>query len=148
MTPKVAADYGGQAAEVGLDDGLFSSFDMQLCDLVKLNPCGGGKGRRKRYPVVLFTPGLSDSRLLYGAGARSLASQGHAAVIVDHPHEAGFVEFPGRFSTGSAWTWARWQFLHILWAAVRRRHWPETTTGFSEASTLTASSWRRFEARA
>ncbi|EFY91480.1 PAF acetylhydrolase family protein [Metarhizium acridum CQMa 102] len=51
MTPKVAADYGGQAAEVGLDDGLFSSFDMQLCDLVKLNPCGGGKGRRKRCEI-------------------------------------------------------------------------------------------------
>ncbi|KJK88703.1 hypothetical protein H633G_07435 [Metarhizium anisopliae BRIP 53284] len=82
------------AAEAGLDDGLFSSFDMELCDLDRLNPCGGGDQRRKEYAVALFTPGLSDSRLLYGAGARSLASQGYVVVTVDHPYEADFVEFP------------------------------------------------------
>ncbi|KJK78382.1 hypothetical protein H634G_06555 [Metarhizium anisopliae BRIP 53293] len=83
-----------KAAEAGLDDGLFSSFDMELCDLDRLNPCGGGDQRRKEYAVALFTPGLSDSRLLYGAGARSLASQGYVVVTVDHPYEADFVEFP------------------------------------------------------
>ncbi|KID98348.1 PAF acetylhydrolase family protein, partial [Metarhizium majus ARSEF 297] len=94
MTPRVAADYGRQGAEAGLDDGLFSSFDMELCDLARLNSYGGAKQRRKQYAVAIFTPGLSDSRLLYGAGARSLASQGYVVVTLDHPYEADFVEFP------------------------------------------------------
>jgi hypothetical protein len=93
MTPKVAAVYGKQAAEAGLSKDLFSSFDMQFCDLAKLSPCGGKKSK-KRYPVVLFTPGLAESRLLYGAGARSLASEGYVVVTVDHPFEPDFVEFP------------------------------------------------------
>lgn len=94
MTPKIAAYYGQQAAQAGLSDKLYSSFDMEFCNLAKLNPCGSQGRQKKKFPVALFTPGLGDSRLLYGAGARSLASQGYVVITVDHPYEAEFVEFP------------------------------------------------------
>jgi predicted dienelactone hydrolase len=90
MTPRVAALYGQQAAQAGLSDKLFSSFDMEFCDLGRLK----SRATRKSYPVVLFTPGLAESRLLYGAGARSLASKGYIVITVDHPFEPDFVEFP------------------------------------------------------
>lgn len=94
MTPKVAAAYGQQAADLGLPGDLYSQFDFGFCDLSKMSPCGSPRQKRKPYPVILFTPGLEDSRLLYGAGARSLASHGYVVVTVDHPYEAPFVEFP------------------------------------------------------
>ncbi|OAA36813.1 PAF acetylhydrolase family protein [Metarhizium rileyi] len=90
MTPRVAADYGRQAAEFGVSAGFFSAFTMQVCHLDGVAACRTDR----QFPVVLFTPGLSESRLLYGAGARSLASHGYAVVTVDHPFEANFVEFP------------------------------------------------------
>lgn len=99
MTPMVAAAYGKQVAQAGLPETLFASFEMQVCDLAKMNPCGGGPKTNKKYPVLLFTPGLAESRLLYGAAARSLASQGYVVVTVDHPFEANFVEYPDGSAT-------------------------------------------------
>ncbi|KAG6042111.1 hypothetical protein E4U41_005659 [Claviceps citrina] len=89
MTPLVAAEYGAQAAQQGLPRDLFARFGMAVCE-----DTDTARRPRGRYPVVLFTPGLQESRLLYGAGARSLASRGLVVVTVDHPLEASFVEFP------------------------------------------------------
>ncbi|CCE29949.1 uncharacterized protein CPUR_03796 [Claviceps purpurea 20.1] len=99
MTPRVAADYGSQAAEAGLPRDLYSLFGMEVCDYDRLLHRSGSSSNRntrpvKKYPVVLFTPGLQESRLLYGAGARSLASRGYVVITTDHPLEASFVEFP------------------------------------------------------
>ncbi|KND93766.1 Platelet-activating factor acetylhydrolase [Tolypocladium ophioglossoides CBS 100239] len=94
MTPSVAAWYGAQAAANGLPGDLFSGFQMEVCDLDKLPACGREKSKQQKYPLVLFTPGFGDSRLMYGAMARSLASQGYAVVTVDHPFDAMSVEFP------------------------------------------------------
>ncbi|KAG6034942.1 hypothetical protein E4U40_003220 [Claviceps sp. LM458 group G5] len=99
MTPRVAADYGSQAAEAGLPRDLYSLFGMEVCDydgLLHRSGSSSNRGTRpvKKYPVVLFTPGLQESRLLYGAGARSLASRGYVVITTDHPLEASFVEFP------------------------------------------------------
>ncbi|KAK2608548.1 hypothetical protein QQS21_002894 [Conoideocrella luteorostrata] len=94
MTPKVATDYGKQAAAAGLSSDLYSVFSMEFCNLNHISPCGGAGRSTPKYPVVLFTPGLGESRMLYGAGARSLASHGYVVVTVDHPYETNFVEFP------------------------------------------------------
>ncbi|PNY28625.1 Platelet-activating factor acetylhydrolase [Tolypocladium capitatum] len=94
MTPSVAAWYGQQAAANGLPADLFSMFEMEVCDLDKLPARGREKGNEHEYPLVLFSPGFGDSRLMYGAMARSLASQGYAVVTVDHPFDAMSVEFP------------------------------------------------------
>lgn len=49
-------------------------------------------GRRR--PVLLYTPGGGDPRTLGTLLAEELASRGYVVVAVDHPGEAGAVEFP------------------------------------------------------
>ncbi|TFB02828.1 putative 1-alkyl-2-acetylglycerophosphocholine esterase [Trichoderma ghanense] len=94
MTPPVAASYGQQATQVGLPDTLYYGFDMEFCDLEKLSPCGWTSNKKKQYPLILFDPGFGESRLIYGAMARSLASHGYVVVTVDHPFDAPAVQFP------------------------------------------------------
>ncbi|KAL6876914.1 Alpha/Beta hydrolase protein [Trichoderma novae-zelandiae] len=94
MTPPVAASYGQQATQVGLPDTLYESFEMEFCDLGKLSPCGLASNKNKKYPLILFDPGFGESRLIYGAMARSLASHGYVVVTVDHPFDAPAVQFP------------------------------------------------------
>ncbi|KAK8096877.1 Alpha/Beta hydrolase protein [Apiospora kogelbergensis] len=75
MTPLVAADYG------------------------RIQSCRGGRCKTAsqpptKLPLVVFSPGFGQSRLLYGSMARSLASEGYAVVTIDHPYDASYVEFP------------------------------------------------------
>lgn len=49
--------------------------------------------RRARLPVVLFSPGFGQPRVLYQALAEDLASHGYLVIAVDHTGEAP-VEFP------------------------------------------------------
>ncbi len=92
MSPAVAEAYGQQAAEAGLPNTTFAMFDLELCELEKA--CRPGRQERHSFPLVLYSPGLGASRELYGARARSLASNGYAVVTIDHPHDAIVVEFP------------------------------------------------------
>ncbi|KAG5973070.1 hypothetical protein E4U58_005725 [Claviceps cyperi] len=89
MTPRVAADYGSQAAEAGLPRDLYSLFGMEVCDYDRILHRSDRSSNRntrpvKKYPVVLFTPGLQESRLL----------RGYVVITTDHALEASFVEFP------------------------------------------------------
>ncbi|KAK5993008.1 putative 1-alkyl-2-acetylglycerophosphocholine esterase-like protein [Cladobotryum mycophilum] len=95
MTPPVAASYGEQANQVvGLPATFYNQFEMQFCDLSKLPSCAKTGKQKKKYPLILFGPGLAESRLIYNAMARSLASQGYVVVSVDHPFEAPAIQFP------------------------------------------------------
>ena len=46
------------------------------------------------FPIVLFSPGLGNSRLLYSAIAQSIASSGNIVISIDHPYDANVVEYP------------------------------------------------------
>lgn len=46
------------------------------------------------WPVVLFSPGLGTTRLLYTTLVEDLASRGYLVVAIDHPYDADVVEFP------------------------------------------------------
>ncbi|GGX98001.1 alpha/beta hydrolase family protein [Streptomyces hiroshimensis] len=48
----------------------------------------------RRWPVLLYSPGGGDPRTMGTALAEELASHGHVVVTVDHPGDAGEVEFP------------------------------------------------------
>src|SRR6476646_138342 len=50
--------------------------------------------RRGGWPVVLFSPGFGAERELYAGLIEDLASHGYIVVAIDHPHDAGIVEFP------------------------------------------------------
>lgn len=57
--------------------------------------------------IILFSHGFGFTRELYSALLSDLASHGWIAVSVDHPHDAGIVEYPdGRVVRArSDWSW-------------------------------------------
>ncbi len=98
MTPLVAEDYDALASASGLGSKTFKSLSMQLCDIPQGKLCSQGRhGRpdvtKSPRPLILFSPGFGQSRLLYSFMARSLASEGYIVITVDHPYDATVVEF-------------------------------------------------------
>ncbi|RYP23414.1 hypothetical protein DL765_001119 [Monosporascus sp. GIB2] len=95
MDPISATFEDEQYAQAGIPAGTFGSLTLQSC-----KPCPGPNshsGRRikgSRYPLVVFSPGLGNTRLLYSAIAQQLSSTGYIVVTVDHPYDAGIVTFP------------------------------------------------------
>lgn len=94
MPPATAASYSGLAQSAGLPNDTFSAFEIELCKLSKVVGCQARRPSSSRYPFVILSPGLAESRLLYSNMAKSLASHGHVVVTVDHPYEPDVVEFP------------------------------------------------------
>jgi hypothetical protein len=90
MPPQTADVYGLLAKAFGLPNTTFGLFELEFCHLPKRPPAGHGKV----YPVLIFSPGLTASRLMYAAHLRAVASRGYVVLAVDHPHDAFLVEFP------------------------------------------------------
>ena len=107
MTPLVAGDYNLLASTAGLPNTTFSSLTMGLCDIPRGKSCFKSRNERPSVvklsrPLLLFSPGFGQSRLLYSDLARSLASEGYIVVTVDHPYDATVVEFnDGSFIRGA-----------------------------------------------
>jgi hypothetical protein len=90
MPPQTADVYGIMAKAFGLPNTTFGLFELEFCDLARTPPARDGKA----YPVLIFSPGLTASRLMYAAHLRAVASRGYVILAVDHPHDAFLVEFP------------------------------------------------------
>lgn len=86
LPPFTADTYVVVGESIGLPDWVFQGFELEFC---KRSPHS-----QRKWPVVIFSPGFSASRLLSGAQAQSLASQGYLVITVDHPYDATVVEFP------------------------------------------------------
>ncbi|KAI1372355.1 hypothetical protein F4677DRAFT_449477 [Hypoxylon crocopeplum] len=57
-------------------------------------------------PTLLFSHGFGFTRGLYSALLQDLASWGWIVVAVDHPYDAGIVEYPdGRIVRARNWSW-------------------------------------------
>ncbi len=95
MPPATAASYGPLAQSAGLPANIFSAFQLELCkpSNAQTGSCRGRKGV-SQFPLVFFSPGLGESRLLYSVTAKSIAAQGYMVVTIDHPYDAEVVEFP------------------------------------------------------
>ncbi|CAM1509581.1 Fc.00g033200.m01.CDS01 [Cosmosporella sp. VM-42] len=93
MPPATAGVYGQLAGSIGLSNETFGAFELEFCRVGGIKGCKAN-AKNSRYPLVLFSPGGGNSRLLYSAIARSVASQGYVVVAVDHPYDADIVEFP------------------------------------------------------
>ena len=91
MAPAVAKLYGQKAQSMGLSNETFAAFEYSACSLPSTPK---GCGSKKRFPLVIFSPGAGNSRLLYSNMARSFASSGNVVVLIDHPYDADIVEFP------------------------------------------------------
>lgn len=88
MPPATAAAYDAVYSSYGLPNETFTSLKLSLCRTPRRFRASG------RFPVVLFSPGLGNSRLIYSSMAQSLASQGYVVITMDHPYDANIVEFP------------------------------------------------------
>ena len=93
MPPVTAQMYGLAAEALGLSNETFADFKINFCEIGTVNNCDRDS-RRPRLPLAIFSPGAGNSRLLYSAMAKSLASRGYVVVTVDHPYDADIVEFP------------------------------------------------------
>ncbi|KAJ3487536.1 hypothetical protein NLG97_g6394 [Lecanicillium saksenae] len=98
MPPPTALAYGQYAADNGIPSDIFQGIELEFCQLPKCSARSDGR----IYPLVVFSPGLSASRLLYSNQARALASHGFVVLTIDHPYDATFVEFSdGSFIRGT-----------------------------------------------
>ncbi|KAE8376961.1 Alpha/Beta hydrolase protein [Aspergillus bertholletiae] len=82
-------------------DRLFRSYGMPSGTTIKgfqiesgFDPLANASSVDKKYPVVIFSPGLTGSRLYYSLILESVASTGVVVVAVDHPYDASSVDFP------------------------------------------------------
>ena len=91
MRQATAAIYDQTYDSLGLPSGIFGSLELSFCRDQSQN---NGIAKDVSFPVVIFSPGLGNSRLIYSGIAQSLASQGYAVVTVDHPYDAAIVEYP------------------------------------------------------
>ncbi|GFF97655.1 platelet-activating factor acetylhydrolase [Aspergillus udagawae] len=93
MDPISATFEDEQYAQAGIPAGAFGSLTLQTC-----MPCPSSDSSRRvkgpKFPLILFSPGLGNSRLLHSAMAQQLSSTGYIVVTIDHPYDAGIVTFP------------------------------------------------------
>ncbi|KAG9938712.1 PAF acetylhydrolase family protein, partial [Aureobasidium melanogenum] len=92
MPPATAAVYDQMYAPIGIPNGTFGSFELSTCAFNRKDRSRGPND----FPIVLFSPGLGNSRLLYGAMAQSLASHGYVVITMDHAYDADIVEYPDK----------------------------------------------------
>ena len=89
MLPATATIESQYYSQYGLPTGTFEKLQLSLCkvDCRMTAPLD-------EFPIVLFSPGLGNSRLLYSAIAQSIASSGNIVISIDHPYDANVVEYP------------------------------------------------------
>lgn len=92
MPPATAAVYDKMYAPIGIPNGTFGSFGLSTCDFNRRDRSRGPNN----FPIAIFSPGLGNSRLLYGAMAQSLASHGYVVITIDHAYDANIVEYPDK----------------------------------------------------
>jgi hypothetical protein len=78
------------AQGLGIPGHLMRGYELEFCKLAQ----EAEKTDASSYPIVIYSPGFSASRLLAAAQVQSLAAQGNIVITVDHPYEATVVEFP------------------------------------------------------
>ncbi|KAL5317136.1 hypothetical protein ACEPPN_014230 [Leptodophora sp. 'Broadleaf-Isolate-01'] len=86
MDPITAEFKDASYASLGIPAGTFESINMQTCRPSSRNA--------KAYPIVLFSTGSGNSRLIYGVMAQQVASAGYTVITIDHPYDADIVTFP------------------------------------------------------
>ncbi|KAM0548043.1 hypothetical protein ACHAPJ_010101 [Fusarium lateritium] len=86
LPPATAETYGKMVESMGLPNTTLQGLELEFCK--------ASSKKQLSWPVVIFSPGFSSSRLLSSAQAQSLASHGNVVITIDHPYEAIVVEFP------------------------------------------------------
>lgn len=80
-------------SQYGLPAGTFSSLNLAVCSTTKKSN-SRITSKPQNFPVVVFSPGLGTSRLVYSVIAQQLSSKGYIVITVDHPYDVDIVSFP------------------------------------------------------
>jgi pimeloyl-ACP methyl ester carboxylesterase len=88
MPASTASFMDAKFGAYGLPNGSFPALQLENCISTPRSKA------KHDFPLVLFSPALSTSRLLYSSTLHSLASAGYQIVSIDHPYDADFVQFP------------------------------------------------------
>jgi dienelactone hydrolase len=91
MTPATAVAYDQLYAPLNIPNGTFGSLELSTCAFPRKD-----RRRSNKFPIILFSPGLGNSRLQYGAMAQSMASHGFVVITMDHAYDATIVEYPDK----------------------------------------------------
>ena len=98
MPPATAAIYDASFAPYGVPAGALERA-YTFCETNA--PISLQHRKRETYPLVLFSPGGGNSRLLYTTIVQEVAREGYIVASIDHPYDARAVEFPdGRIVYG------------------------------------------------
>ncbi|KAI9759966.1 MAG: hypothetical protein M4579_001999 [Chaenotheca gracillima] len=90
LPPTTAAFENQEFAAYGIPNNTFARLELSLC-----KPCSDKSAPDlSTTPLVLFSPGLGNSRLVYSFLAQAIASAGYIVVTIDHPYDADIVEYP------------------------------------------------------
>lgn len=81
MPPSTALAFDALGLEYGIPNGTFGSIENVFCE-------DSGDQAHLVDQLVLFSPALGQSRVVYGLLATALASQGFTVVTIDHPLDA------------------------------------------------------------
>ncbi|KAG9201528.1 hypothetical protein G6514_005535 [Epicoccum nigrum] len=88
MPSSTASFMDAKFGAYGLPNGSFPALQLETCISTPRSR------QRQDFPLILFSPALGTSRLLYSSTLHSLASAGYHVVSIDHPYDADVVEFP------------------------------------------------------
>lgn len=86
MPPQVASAYDSLYSTI-VPNGTFSTFQLSSCSPARHLKPSNTKA------MLLFSPGLGNSRLIYNYLAKTVASYGHTVITIDHPYDAAAVTF-------------------------------------------------------
>ncbi len=93
--PKATADQlDEETASYGIPEGSFERVGPEICSETSQSHDSPNTVNLSNAPIVLFSPGLGISRLLYSSLAQSVASYGFNVITVDTPYDTDIVEFP------------------------------------------------------
>lgn len=90
MPPATSQFLGAKFGAYGIPNNTFDPLTLSTChEFSSSKNCAKGS-----YPIVLFSPALGTSRLLYSNLLQNIASTGYFVLSVDHPYDADIVTFP------------------------------------------------------
>lgn len=98
--PALSAAFYDQTYQPLTTNGTFESMHMTVSNLKRTK--GKQKhsaqsricGQAAKFPLLVFSPGAGNSRLIYNSLAQSVASYGYYVLLIDHPYDALAIEYP------------------------------------------------------
>lgn len=91
MPAGVASYEDSTFAAYGVPNGSFFRPELRVCHR---DGAHNDDGCGDNFPLVLFSPGLGLTRLLYSAMVQAVASAGYVVIALDHPYDADIIEYP------------------------------------------------------